>query len=169
MSKQSPDLTTLTDDELIDGLLGLHGNIRTGEFVPTAGTIHLVEEHRAELRRRLTPRPLRFQVIESADYPGYVIALVGERGLIFLSGYLMPKSYAIEHGRSCIESLGLTAEFEERTTMALHKMRLDQWEGQCPACGEDVPIYEFGFTDCQCGGMRFELTVNAEPIEEKEQ
>ena len=40
---------------------------------------------------------------------------------------------------------------------------------QCPACGEDVPIYEFGFTDCQCGGMRFELTVNAEPIEEKEQ
>ena len=41
-------------------------------------------------------------------------------------------------------------------------------EADCPACGETLKIYNIGFTDCPCGELRAELTVNWILIEGKD-
>ena len=42
------------------------------------------------------------------------------------------------------------------------------YEADCPACGEPLKIYNIGFTDCPCGELRAELTVNWVEIEDEE-
>ena len=94
------DLTTLTDDELIDRLL-IHIN---------DDNLAVANETRRELRRRLTPRPLRFKRFPNEDAWG-ILRVDGEFFRLGASSF-----FSFNYKQTCIgvaESLGLTAEFEE--------------------------------------------------------